>query len=109
MQFLAFHWDSLGEVVQKTVGDLQLGYRFVGRFFDGFKPARVHFSIFVLRPVVSIPSTTVTKKAFEIILEKRVSGIAVIDEKGFLVSSLSATDLKAIGRVKSAKKSSSNF
>ncbi|GAM22994.1 hypothetical protein SAMD00019534_061690 [Acytostelium subglobosum LB1] len=46
--------------------------------------------------IVTVPTTMITIDAFKLMEEKNISGLAVVDDKGVLVDTLSTRDLKAM-------------
>eukprot|EP01126_Amoeba_proteus_P040745 TRINITY_DN4363_c0_g1_i13.p1 TRINITY_DN4363_c0_g1~~TRINITY_DN4363_c0_g1_i13.p1 ORF type:complete len:208 (-),score=20.56 TRINITY_DN4363_c0_g1_i13:315-938(-) len=69
---------QLFPIANKSVKDLRLG----------------------LKEVIQISDSLTLKDAFRVIRENRVSGIAVVDKRGYLVGNVSASDIKIIGRWK---------
>jgi len=72
--FLAQH--SLGALGKKTVAELGL----------------------VTGAVVCVPHTTIAADAFSALYEKKVSGVAIVDDQGVLVGNVSASDLRTMHR-----------
>eukprot|EP01126_Amoeba_proteus_P040746 TRINITY_DN4363_c0_g1_i2.p1 TRINITY_DN4363_c0_g1~~TRINITY_DN4363_c0_g1_i2.p1 ORF type:complete len:177 (-),score=37.25 TRINITY_DN4363_c0_g1_i2:74-604(-) len=67
---------QLFPIANKSVKDLRLG----------------------LKEVIQISDSLTLKDAFRVIRENRVSGIAVVDKRGYLVGNVSASDIKIIGK-----------
>ncbi|GAM17650.1 hypothetical protein SAMD00019534_008250 [Acytostelium subglobosum LB1] len=74
VQFLAKHMDDLGIWSNRTLKDLG----------------------FVQKPVISINFHKRALEAFQLMAEKRVNGIAVVDDRNQLLANISARDLREL-------------
>ncbi|EFA76915.1 hypothetical protein PPL_09667 [Heterostelium album PN500] len=74
LTFLAKHLDELGSWTDKSLAELG----------------------FAEKPVVTINSHKRALEAFQLMTEKRVTGIAVVDEKQQILANISARDLKEL-------------
>jgi len=54
-----------------------------------------------IKDVISINHNEMTIKAFRLIFEKKIQGIAILDDNGSIVGNISASDLKIIGHTAS--------
>jgi len=69
-------YSQLFPFVDKTVGELALGYK---------------------DHIITIPKSTIVKEAFEIIRNSDISGVGVLDKEGKLIGVFSVSDLRLIG------------
>lgn len=74
LQFAACIMDQIPKT-KKTVGELNIG----------------------TKEVYSVPDTLMAYKAFKLMVEKKVSGLAVVNHQGVLVGNISSSDIKLIG------------
>jgi len=74
IKFVADNIDRFGTVVYKTLGELKLGSS----------------------PVVSVDINGRVKDAFKLMVEKKVSAVAVVDPSFTLIATLSVRDLRAL-------------
>jgi len=81
----------IGIITQSQV--INFLYKNVGQFPDA-AALKVKDRCLVFPPVVSVTAEETAIEAFKVMVTKKISGLAVIDSKGSLVGSLSATDLK---------------
>jgi len=90
--------DNLGRYKGVITQSLLLKYIYKNK--DKF-PIRMKAKVRELFPessqVYSIPSNALVMEAFSLMYQAKVSGLAVIDDKGTLVGNISASDIKHVG------------
>lgn len=52
-----------------------------------------------IREVETVSADSKALDAFRMIIDKKVSGLGIVDSRGFLVGNVSASDLKDIGEL----------
>lgn len=74
VDFLAKNVSKLGDVVDKTVGEMLLG----------------------CKPVLKVNINSTAIEAFKLMAEKKVSAVAIVDDENHLISNVSARDIRTI-------------
>jgi len=72
--FISAHLDKFGSELDKSIGDLGLGSS----------------------PVVQIPIESTVIQAFDLIVENRISAVAVVDASHHLIATISVRDLRGV-------------